>query len=168
MRRWGDKKGSAKILVLPHGSGAISKACYFVRITRSRYNLPQGCVPPLLRHHGVVVYLACVRHLLAWRLHAYLTSGIVTLKTCNLFFLKITLFCVPWWFCYQVLICRNAIPPCVINMKMLFHVWNLILFKGQNIIKGPYGLFYFCIIKHQSRTVLSSLLWLCLVRYCLL
>ena len=81
MRRWGDKKGSAKILVLPHGSGAISKAGYFVRITRSRYNLPQGCVPPLLRHHVVVVYLACVRHLLAWRLHAYLTSGIVTLNS---------------------------------------------------------------------------------------
>ena len=32
---------------------------------------------------------------------------------------------------YQVLIRHNAIPPCVINMKILFHVWNLILFKGQ-------------------------------------
>ena len=33
---------------------------------------------------------------------------------------------------YQVLICRNIFPPdCVINMKILFHVWNLILFKGQ-------------------------------------
>ena len=62
--------------------------CYFVRITRSRYNLPQGCVPPLLRHHGVVVYLACVRYLLAWRLHAYLTSGIVTL-TCNVCFIHV-------------------------------------------------------------------------------
>ena len=32
--RWGDKKGSANTLVLPHGSGAISEACVFaVRIT---------------------------------------------------------------------------------------------------------------------------------------
>ena len=34
VRRWGDKKGSADTLVLPHGSGAISEACVFVvRIT---------------------------------------------------------------------------------------------------------------------------------------
>ena len=34
VRRWGDKKGSANTLVLPHGSGAISEACVFaVRIT---------------------------------------------------------------------------------------------------------------------------------------
>ena len=45
VRRLGDKKGSANALVLPHGSGAISEACVFVvRITRSRQNLPQGCV----------------------------------------------------------------------------------------------------------------------------
>ena len=29
VRRWGDKKGSANTLVLPHGSGAISEACVF-------------------------------------------------------------------------------------------------------------------------------------------
>ena len=34
VRRWGDEKGSANTLVLPHGSGAISEACVFaVRIT---------------------------------------------------------------------------------------------------------------------------------------
>ena len=34
VRRWGDKKGSANTLVLPHGSGAISGACVFaVHIT---------------------------------------------------------------------------------------------------------------------------------------
>ena len=34
VRRWGDKKGSAHTLVLPHGSGVISEACIFVvRIT---------------------------------------------------------------------------------------------------------------------------------------
>ena len=39
-------KGSANTLVLPHGSGTISDACVFVvRITWSRYNLPQGCPP---------------------------------------------------------------------------------------------------------------------------
>ena len=52
-------------------------------------------------------------------------------KTCDLFFLKITWLCVPWWFCYQVLIHHNAISSCVINMEILFHVWNLKLFKGQ-------------------------------------
>ena len=36
-------------------------------------------------------------------------------------FLEITRFCVR----------RNASPPCVINMKIFFHVWNLIKFKGQ-------------------------------------
>ena len=34
LRSWGDKKGSANTLVLPHGNGAISEACGFVvRIT---------------------------------------------------------------------------------------------------------------------------------------
>ena len=30
VRHWGDEKGSANTLVLPHGSGAISEACVFV------------------------------------------------------------------------------------------------------------------------------------------
>ena len=30
VRRWGDKKGSANTLALPHGSGAIREACVFV------------------------------------------------------------------------------------------------------------------------------------------
>ena len=44
---WGGKESSSYSLVLPHGSGAISKVCVFVvRMTCSRYNLPKGCVPP--------------------------------------------------------------------------------------------------------------------------
>ena len=64
-----------------------------------------------------------------WRQHSNMTTLLFHQKTCDLFFLKITWFCVPWWFCYQVLIRHNAIPSCVINMKIFFHVWNLILFK---------------------------------------
>ena len=41
-------------------------------------------------------------------------------------------------------------------MKTPFHVWNLIKFKEQKY--GFPGLFYFCIVKRQSRTVLSSVL----------
>ena len=42
---WGGKEGSSYSLVLPHGSGVISKVGVFVvRMTRSRYNLPKGCV----------------------------------------------------------------------------------------------------------------------------
>ena len=64
-----------------------------------------------------------------WRQHSNMTTLLFHRKTCDLFFLKITWFCVPWWFCYQGLIRRNAIPSCVINMKILFHyMWNLILF----------------------------------------
>ena len=46
---------------------------------------------------------------------------------CDSFFLEMTWFCihVPLWFCYQVWICCNASPPCEINMKIFFHVWNL-------------------------------------------
>ena len=41
-------------------------------------------------------------------------------------------------------------------MKPPFHVWNLIQFKGQKY--GLPGLFYFCMVKRQSRRVLSSVL----------
>ena len=76
MRRWGDKKGSANTLVLPHGSGAISEACVFVvRIAGSHWNLPQGCVPPLLRHLVVIVLFACVRYLVVLPFHAYLNKN---------------------------------------------------------------------------------------------
>ena len=54
-------------------------------------------------------------------------------KTCDVVFLKsyVILCALVILLEYQVLIRHNAIPPCVINMKILFHVWNLILFKGQ-------------------------------------
>ena len=45
---WGDKKGSANTLVLLHVSGEVSEAYVcFAHFTRSRINLPQGCVPPI-------------------------------------------------------------------------------------------------------------------------
>ena len=86
MRRWGDKKGSANTLVLPHGSGAISEACVFVvRIAGSHWNLPQGCVPPLLRHLVVIVLFACVRYLVVLPFLVYLkrNSDIIFLILCN-------------------------------------------------------------------------------------
>ena len=41
------------------------------------------------------------------------------------------------WFRYEVWICR------MISMKMLFHVWNLILFKGQKYHQGSLTYFIF-------------------------
>ena len=46
-------------------------------------------------------------------------------KHVMLFFLKIT------WFCVPMVILLEYQVFCVINMK-ISHVWNLILFKGQN------------------------------------
>ena len=47
---------------------------------------------------------------------------------------EITWFCVPLWFCDQVCIRLNTIPPCVINMiQIFFHVWNLIKFKRDKV-----------------------------------
>ena len=43
-------------------------------------------------------------------------------------------------------------------MKIFFHVWNLILFKGQKYHEGSLASFLFCIVKRQCRTVLSTLL----------
>ena len=77
MRRWGDKKGSANTLVLPHGSGAISEACVFaVRITPVKSLKPATGLcpppPPLLRHLVIIVLFACVRYLVVLPFHAYL------------------------------------------------------------------------------------------------
>ena len=72
------------------------------------------------------------------------------------FFVQITWFWTPLWFRYEVWICR------MISMKISFHVWNLILFKGQKYHQGSLANFIFCSVKGQSRTVLSSvLLFLC-------
>ena len=60
-------------------------------------------------------------------------------------------FCTPLWFRYEVWICH------MISMKILFHVWNLILFKGQKYHQGSLA-YFFCIVKRQSITVLSSVL----------
>ena len=50
-------------------------------------------------------------------------------------------------------------PPCVINMKIFFHVWNLMKFKREKYNWGSLPCFTFVlIIKRQSRTVLSSVL----------
>ena len=83
-----------------------------------------------------------------WRQHSNMTTLLFHRKTCSdLFFLKITWFCVPWWFCYQVLIRRNAIIPCVINMKILFHVWNLILYNKTSIQKS-FVQFTMCLLRN--------------------
>ena len=78
------------------------------------------------------------------------------------FFLQITWFCVPLWFCYQLWLGCNASPPCVINVMIFSHVWNLVKFRTEKVWLRFPGLFYFCIIKCQSRTVLFSVqLFLC-------
>ena len=97
-----------------------------------------------------------------WRQHSNMTTLPFHRKTCNdLFFLKITWFCVPWWFCCQVLIRRNAIIPCVINMKILFHLWNLILYKGS---------LWLVLFSYNKTSIQKSIVQftMCLVRYCLL
>ena len=66
-----------------------------------------------------------------WRWHSNNTTTLrFQWKTCDLFFVQITWFCTPLWFRYEVWICR------MISMKILFHVWNLILFKGQKYHQG--------------------------------
>ena len=65
MRRWGDKKGSARTPVLLSDKRGLCFCC--------AHNLPQGCVPhPLLRHLVVIVLLARVRYLVTLPFHAYL------------------------------------------------------------------------------------------------
>ena len=88
-----------------------------------------------------------------WRWHSNNTTTLrFQWKTCDLFFVQITWFCTPLSFRYEVWIC------CMISMKILFHVWNLILLKGQKYHQGSLAYFIFCIVKRQSRTVLSSVL----------
>ena len=68
-----------------------------------------------------------------WRQHSIMTTLLFHRKTYDVVFLKnyVILCTLVNLLEYQVLIRRNAIPPLLINMKILFHVWNLILFKGQ-------------------------------------
>ena len=58
-------------------------------------------------------------------------------------FLEITWFYIPLWFHYHVWICCNASPPCMINMKIFSHVWNLIKFKRQKYNWGSLACFIF-------------------------
>ena len=74
-------------------------------------------------------------------------------KTCDLFFAQITWFCTPLWFWYVVWICR------MISMKILFHVWNLILFKGQKYHQGSLAYFIFCIVPYCFLCDLWPDLW---------
>ena len=66
MRRRGDKKGSARTLVVLSDKRGLCFCC--------AHNLPQGCVllSPLLRHLVVIVLFACVRYFVALPFHAYL------------------------------------------------------------------------------------------------
>ena len=102
-----------------------------------------------------------------WRQHSNMTTLFFHWKTCDLFFLKITWFCVPWWFCYQGLIHRNAIPSCVIKMEILFRVWNLILFKGQKISLRSSWLVLFLYNKTSIQNSFVQFI-MSLIRYCVL
>ena len=86
--------------------------------------------------------------------------NITTLRFVILFSKKSRWFCKPLWFRYHVWIRRNASPPCVINMRIFFPCVKFDKVRKQK--KHKYlrllGWFYFCIIKRQSRTVLSSVL----------
>ena len=66
-----------------------------------------------------------------WRWHSNITTTLrFQWKTCDLFFVQITWFCTPVWFRCEVWICR------MISMKILFHVSNLLLLKGQKYHQG--------------------------------
>ena len=61
---------------------------------------------------------------------------ITTLCFVILFSKKSRWFCKPLWFRYHVWIRRNASPPCVINMRIFFHVWNLMKFESKKSINN--------------------------------
>ena len=83
---WGDKKGSANALVLPHGSEVISEALCFccMHIPQSRYNLPYGCVhaSPLLCHFVDIIVLFSLCALFSCVTFSWVSqiSRIVTLR----------------------------------------------------------------------------------------
>ena len=85
----------------------------------------------ILLHVNDLIQVIFAARFICRRQHSNMTTLLFYRKTCDWFFLKIMWFCVPWRFCYHSLIFLDAIAPCVISMKILFHVWNLILFKGQ-------------------------------------
>ena len=62
-------------------------------------------------------------------------------------------FCIPLWYRYQVCIYRNAIPPCVINMKIFFHGWNFNkVQKRKIIVKVPFLVLFL----YNKKFILSS------------
>ena len=100
---------------LPRGPVVVAYVCIAAWIFDS---LNCWCIKILLHVNDLIQVIFAARFI--WTQHSNMTTLLFHRKTCDLFFLKIIWFCLPWWFCYQVLICCNTIPPCVI----LFHVWN--------------------------------------------
>ena len=103
-----------------------------------------------------------------WTQHSNMTTLLFHRKTCDLFFLKIIWFCLPWWFCYQVLICCNTIPPCDQHENIIPSVeLNVVKLKDKYIIKGRYGLWFFVFNKTSIQNSFVQFT-MGIVRYCLL
>ena len=113
------------LLDLPRGLSVV--ALHYLNLWLAKLLMYQRIIVPHVNDPIQVVFAARF----IWRRHSNTTTLRFLWKTCDLFFLEITWLCVPLWFRYQVWIHRNASPPCVINIKIFFHVWNLVKFKGQ-------------------------------------